>query len=291
LEVKSIHISERDSQITNRPKKVNEFMNTWSIHGFYQALKLFSEVGWGTHERHKPKGAILHPEGPQNMMVMPTKGAKTWARSWVPSGDIKGMVLSHDESFSISNYLTIKKDGKLIYRPTVHFVYMPSDSALASVHEMEMKNYRMQDNMFILSDKEIVDGMDEVGVLIMGHKYKSWWVGSRLDIHTAKKLAPGKNATTLQVAISALSGLRWIILNRSEGLCYSEQLPHNEIIEVARPFMSPIISVQTDWDPLKDRELHSLWDYGDMMGEHYPKEEDKWQFPMFLTWNQPLEKC
>ena len=29
--VKTIHISERDTQITSKPKEVNEFVNTWSI--------------------------------------------------------------------------------------------------------------------------------------------------------------------------------------------------------------------------------------------------------------------
>jgi len=34
--VKVIHISERDTQITDRPKRVNEFVNTWSIEGFFE---------------------------------------------------------------------------------------------------------------------------------------------------------------------------------------------------------------------------------------------------------------
>ncbi len=34
LGVKVIHCSERDTQITNRPKQVDEFVNTWSIEGF-----------------------------------------------------------------------------------------------------------------------------------------------------------------------------------------------------------------------------------------------------------------
>src|SRR3989304_2881111 len=34
--VKVIHISERDTQITDKPKRVNEFVNTWSIEGFFE---------------------------------------------------------------------------------------------------------------------------------------------------------------------------------------------------------------------------------------------------------------
>ncbi|MGA3328048.1 MAG: saccharopine dehydrogenase NADP-binding domain-containing protein, partial [Terriglobia bacterium] len=34
LGVKVIHCSERDTQITDQPKQVNEFVNTWSVEGF-----------------------------------------------------------------------------------------------------------------------------------------------------------------------------------------------------------------------------------------------------------------
>src|SRR6185295_10468465 len=34
LGIKVIHIAERDTQITNKPKQLNEFVNTWSVDGF-----------------------------------------------------------------------------------------------------------------------------------------------------------------------------------------------------------------------------------------------------------------
>ncbi|MFO7326510.1 MAG: saccharopine dehydrogenase NADP-binding domain-containing protein, partial [Pseudomonadota bacterium] len=34
LNVKVIHIAERDTQVSNRPKEVGEFVNTWSVDGF-----------------------------------------------------------------------------------------------------------------------------------------------------------------------------------------------------------------------------------------------------------------
>ena len=33
LDVKVIHIAERDTQISDKPKQVNEFVNTWSVEG------------------------------------------------------------------------------------------------------------------------------------------------------------------------------------------------------------------------------------------------------------------
>jgi homospermidine synthase len=36
LDVKTIHISERDTQIADKPKQVGEFVNTWSVAGFIE---------------------------------------------------------------------------------------------------------------------------------------------------------------------------------------------------------------------------------------------------------------
>ena len=54
LGVKVIHISERDTQITSQPKEVNEFVNTWSVEGFYEEGIAPAEMGWGTHEKRLP---------------------------------------------------------------------------------------------------------------------------------------------------------------------------------------------------------------------------------------------
>ena len=54
LGVKVIHCSERDTQITDKPKEVDEFVNTWSIEGFREEGIAPSEMGWGTHEKELP---------------------------------------------------------------------------------------------------------------------------------------------------------------------------------------------------------------------------------------------
>ena len=56
LGIKVIHIAERDTQVANVPKKLNEFVNTWSVDGFVSEGAQPAELGWGTHERHFPGG-------------------------------------------------------------------------------------------------------------------------------------------------------------------------------------------------------------------------------------------
>ena len=57
LGVKVIHCSERDTQISDIPKQVDEFVNTWSVEGFREEGMTTAEMGWGTHEKELPKYA------------------------------------------------------------------------------------------------------------------------------------------------------------------------------------------------------------------------------------------
>jgi homospermidine synthase len=279
LEVKTIHISERDTQMTKQPKQVNEFVNTWSIEGFREEGIAPAEMGWGTHERITPPRAAFHTKGPMNQICLAQMGCRTWVRSWVPCGEIVGMVIRHGEAFSISEYLTVTRHGTAIYRPTVHYAYMPCDSAIASLHELQTRSYELQPKLRIMGD-DIIGGGDELGCLLMGHDYNSWWIGSLLDIHEARRLVPGQNATTVQVAASVLAATLYMIDHPEEGVLLPDQLPHEEILKHAMPYLGPLYNKAVDWDPLKNwSHLYAQW------GMRKPPEEDKWQFTSFLVNN------
>ncbi len=276
--VKVIHISERDTQIGNQPKEVNEFVNTWSVEGFREEGVAPAEMGWGTHERRLPPGAHTHSYGPGNQICLAQMGINTWVRSWVPlHGEILGMVVRHGEAFTISDHLTVWDGAKPLYRPTVHYAYLPTDAAIASLHELKMRNFDMQEKQRIMTD-EIISGMDELGVLLLGHALNGWWVGSQLDIHETRQLVTHQNATTLQVAASVLGAVAWMVRHPNEGVNVPDDLPHEEVLAVANPYLGPCPSVQTDWTPLKNRvDLYARY------GHPRPADEDVWQFETFLA--------
>lgn len=276
--VKVIHISERDTQIGNQPKEVNEFVNTWSVEGFREEGVAPAEMGWGTHERRLPPGAHTHSYGPGNQICLAQMGINTWVRSWVPlHGEILGMVVRHGEAFTISDHLTVWDGAKPLYRPTVHYAYLPTDAAIASLHELKMRNFAMQEKQRIMTD-EIISGMDELGVLLLGHALNGWWVGSQLDIEETRRLVPHQNATTLQVAASVLGAVAWMIRHPNEGVNVPDDLPHEEVLAVANPYLGPCPSIQTDWTPLKNRvDLYARY------GRPRPADDDLWQFETFLA--------
>ncbi|MCX5789333.1 MAG: saccharopine dehydrogenase NADP-binding domain-containing protein [Elusimicrobia bacterium] len=234
LGVKVIHCSERDTQITDKPKQVDEFVNTWSVEGFREEGTTTAEMGWGTHEKELPPYAYQHKEGPKNQICLARMGMNTWVCSWVPNYCIHGMVVRHGEAFTISDHLTVRKNGKAVYRPTVHYAYCPSDSAIVSLNEMRGYDYKLQPNIRILND-EITSGADILGALLMGHPYNSWWTGSDLSIEESRRLVPHQNATTMQVAISVVAASLWMIENPIRGVVVPDDLPHEFILKVANP--------------------------------------------------------
>ena len=277
LGVKVIHIAERDTQVTDKPKQVNEFVNTWSVEGFYEEGIAPAELGWGTHEKTLPINAYQHPDGPKNQICIAQPGAKTWVRSWVPNMETTGMVIRHGEAFTISDHLTVWDKEKALYRPTVHYAYCPTDAAVASMHELEMRQWDLTTNQRIMNE-EIIDGDDRLGVLLMGHAYKSWWTGSLLNIHDSRKLIPKQSATTVQVASAVYAAVAWAMANPNAGYRVPDDLPWREVLAFAEKYWGGYHSEAADWDPLMHRnDLYKGWN-----NRKYD-ESDPWQFSNFLV--------
>ncbi len=277
LGVRVIHCSERDTQITDVPKQIDEFVNTWSIEGFREEGTTTAELGWGTHEKTLPRHAYRHPNGPKNQICIARMGINTWVRSWVPDYSIVGMVVRHGEAFTISDKLTVWEGKRAVYRPTVHYAYCPCDEAVVSLNELRGCNYALQPKLRIMND-EITEGADILGALIMGHAYKSWWVGSDLSIGESRRLVPHQNATTMQVAISVVAASMWMIENPEEGVKVPDELPHGYILGISRPYLGKFISTRSDWTPLRDyKNAFSGFNKPDF------DRRDPWQFKNFLV--------
>ena len=277
LGVKVIHCSERDTQITNRPKEIDEFVNTWSVEGFREEGTTTAEMGWGTHEKELPPFAYEHTEGPRSQICLARMGMNTFVASWVPHYTIVGMVVRHGEAFSITEKLSVRdQSGTTIYRPTVHYAYCPCDAAIASLNVLRGYNYKLQPRIRIMTD-EITSGADILGSLVMGHPFTSWWCGTDLSIEESRKLVPHQNATTMQVAISVVAACMWMIEHPDRGVNLPDDLPHEYVLGIAKPYLGKFISIASDWTPLK--HYASAFD-----GYNQPQLDttDPWQFKNFL---------
>jgi homospermidine synthase len=272
LGVKVIHIAERDTQISRNAKQPGEFVNTWSIDGFVAEGMQPAELGWGTHERHFPQDGGRHDFGGGAAIYLNRPGAATRVRSWTPlEGPYHGFLITHGEAISIADYFTLRDGETVRYRPTVHYAYHPCDDAVLSVHELWGKNFRLQETKRLMMN-EIEHGIDELGVLLMGHAKGIYWYGSRLSFEEAKRLARFNNATSLQVTAAALAGMIWALENPERGIVEPDEIDHVRILEICRPYLGQVLGEYSDWTPLFDRE------------RLFPEDLDKgdpWQFKNF----------
>ena len=274
LGIKAIQIAERDRQVGSRRKAWNEFVNTWSSGAFVGEAMQPAELGWGTHENHWPRDGMEFGFGCGSSIYLNRPGCTTRVRSWVPKeGPFQGWLISHGEAHSIPDYLTVRENGRAVYRPTCYYAYHPCDDAVLSLHEMVGHNFTMQEQTRLLRD-DIVDGFDELGVLLVGHKRGAYWYGSQLSIHETRQLCPYNNATSLQVNAPALGAVIWAMRNPTAGVVEPDDLDFRTVLDVAMPYLGPVVGAYSDWTPLQDR------------ARYYPEDldtDDPWQFKNFLV--------
>ena len=272
LQVKVIHVSERDHQTSRVHKGNDEFVNTWSSEAFCGESLQPAELGWGTHERNWPQDGREYGFGCGAAIYLDRPGVATQVRSWVPfEGPFLGWLISHGEAISIPDYLTVRENGKALYRPTCHYAYHPCDDAVLSLHEFAGNGWRFPSRQRLLRE-DIDGGFDELGVLLMGHKRGAYWYGSQLSIEEARRLCPHNNATSLQVNAPFTAAIIWALNNSKAGIVEPDDIDFRAILKICTPYLGKLIGAYTDWTPLAGR------------GTLYPEDldiSDPWQFRNF----------
>lgn len=273
--VRGIHIAERDTQRSRNPKPLDTFVNTWSVDGFISEGLQPAELGWGTHEKWVPDHARTHDTGSGAAIFLLGPGADTRVRSWCPTpGPQLGFLVTHNEAISIADHFTVREGGKVVYRPTCHYAYHPSNDAVLSLHELFGRAGKPQSRQHILTEEEIISGRDELGVLLYGHAKNAYWYGSRLTIDEARERAPYQNATGLQVTSSVVAGMAWALAHPNAGIVEADDMDYHFCLRVQRPYLGTVEGIYTDWTPLTGRPGFFPEDID---------ESDPWQFRNVLV--------
>ncbi len=252
--VKGIHIAERDTQRSKSPKPMGVFVNTWSVEGFISEGLQPAELGWGSHEKWFPPTGKRHDTGCKAAIYLMQPGGNTRVQTWCPTpGAQYGFLVTHNEAISIADYYTVGSGDTPDYRPTCHYAYHPSNDAILSVHEMFGSTGNPQKQHHILDENEIVDGADELGVLLYGHGKNAYWYGSQLTIEETRALAPYQNATGLQVTSAVVAGMVWALENPEAGIVEADEMDFARCLEIQMPYLGKVAGYYTDWTPLQNR--------------------------------------
>ena len=245
LGLQVIQISERDTQVTSRTREAYNFMCTWSVDGLITECLQPSEIGWGSHEETTPHGAKINGYS----LELTEQGREVIVKSWSPNYlEFSAYLLTHNESLSIAEYLTLGDPVNPKYRPTVYYAYHPCDQAVESMQLLNDGSENRIASKEVLKD-DIASGIDELGIFLISKKYKSFWLGSNLSIGKARKMARHNSATSLQVVSSIVAGMKWAEQHPESGVLESESLDWQYIFEFAERYWQPIVTQETDWRP------------------------------------------
>ena len=256
--------------MSSQPKEPGEFVNTWSVDGFVGEGCQPAELGWGSHEKNLPRDGKQHDFGCGSAIYLMQPGAATRVRTWTPlAGHFHGFLITHGESISIADYLTVKKGEQVVYRPTVHYAYHPCDAAVLSVHELAGRNWQ---HAGAQADH---DGRDRRAASTSSACCSP--ATRRTPTGTARSCRSRRRASSRRTTARPrcrspwrrCAGLIWAIENPNSGVVEPDEIDFRRSLEICRPYLGPVVGEYTDWHPLVDR------------GRLFPEdldETDPWQF-------------
>ena len=208
-----------------------------------------AELGWGTHEKWMPGTATSTRLGRGAAIYLTQPGANTRVRSWTPDRPGAIRLPGHPQRVDL--------DRRLLHAARRRHGGLPADlplrlSSLQRRRAVAARDVRpgrdaADDMDHILDEHEIVDGIDELGVLLYGHEKNAYWYGSQLSIEETRRIAPYQNATGLQVTSAVLAGMVWALENPTAGIVEADEMDFRRCLEVQTALSRP-----------GDRRLHRL---------------------------------
>ena len=269
LGIKMIHVNDIDSQKIKNQQMDNTLFSTWCIDSFLFEMLSEATINIGSHEKIDFEDVCKSIDFAQGFLEFKKLAASKKCRTYHPNGMFEGFLIPHEETVSIAKSLEIKHDGKLIYRPSVMFLYSPCHLASeyldkAKVNEYpcpdsgkpldcEIKNgqtiirgYIYPQKAEIVYKEKIESGTEHVGVLFMGENFDPVWVGNRTEfsfLSKDRKSCYWQTPTITPVAMSALAAVCWMIKNKDQGGIY---LPddigdYKSIIKTTEKYISKTI--------------------------------------------------
>ena len=168
----------------------------------------------------------------------PTRACAPGARRRGPQ---YGFLVTHNESISIADYFTLR-DGEKVDLPADLPLRLSSVQRRRAVAARDVRpRRRVRPSIHILDENEIVDGIDELGVLLYGHRRTPIGMARSFRSRRRARLAPYQNATGLQVTSAVLAGMVWALENPKAGIVEADEMDFRRCLEVQMPYLGPVI--------------------------------------------------
>ena len=265
LDLKEIHVNDNDYQEVKDKFEKDKLYSTWSVDSFFFEMLSEATANIGTDEIINDKEEIKKLDFKNGFLEFKDIAINKVGKTYYPNGYFEGFLVPHEETITIAKSLEVKKEDKVIYRPTVIFLYSPCDFAIKYLKEAKVNDYLHPDinkpqdnntsiirgfkypqNAEIIYKENIKHGTEYVGVLLLGNKFRPVWVGNRIKksfLYKDKKSSFWQTPTITPVSMSALSATCWMIKHKDKGGIYfpDDIDDYKEIISFAEKYISKTI--------------------------------------------------
>ena len=265
LELKEIHVNDKDYQEVKDEFDENKLYSTWSVDSFFFEMLSEATANIGTSEHIDYKSECKNIDFENGFLEFKDLAIDKVGKTYYPKGKFDGFLVPHEETITIAKSLEVKNCKEVTYRPTVMFLYSPCKYAIKYLKEARVNDYLNLDNnkpkdlenqiirgfkypkkSEILYKEQIKKGTEYVGVLLLGSKFNPVWIGNRIEknfLYKDKKTSFWQTPTITPVSMSALAATCWMIKNKDRGGIYfpDDIIEYKEIINFAEKYISKTI--------------------------------------------------
>ena len=272
LGVRMIHVSDIDLQQIKDEYVDKKLYNTWCPETFLFEMLSESTCNIGLHEKLEFNDKCNFADRENGFLQFSDMAINKKCYSLYPDGVFKGYLVPHEETLTIANGLEVKStegdETKVVYRPTVMFVYKPCDYAeryfsntkvneypnpdsdkpqdIESPTECIVHGYEYPKEYEIVYREKITSGTEYVGALILGEHFDPVWVGNRIELsylYKGNKASYWQTPTVTPVAISALAAVCYMISHKDNGGIYfpDDIKDYKYIIKLAEKYISKTV--------------------------------------------------
>ena len=269
LGLRQIHVSDIDLQQVKGNFDEKLLVNTWCTDSFWFEMLSEATLDVGTSENVDYLDDCTMYNREKGYLEFIKLAVDKHCVTFYPEGPFQGHLVPHEETISIARSLEVEEDGKVIYRPTVAFIYKPCDYASRFLVKSRVNDYPIPDptkpldcedengisivrgyiypeNVEMLYPDKIESGTEYVGVFLMGEGFQPVWVGNRIELpylYKSKASHSYQTPTITPVAMSALSAVCWMLKNKQKGgIYFPEEIPdYKGIIKTAEKYISKTI--------------------------------------------------
>lgn len=269
LGLKMVHVNDIDLQKVKGEYCDNVLYTTWCMDSFWFEMLSEATMDVGTHESMNFAENVNNFGAEKGYFTFRQLAADKRCRTFYPGGGFEGYLVPHEETITIAKGLEIKENDKVVYRPTVMFLYQPCEYACKYFEHAKVNNYpdadpeKPQDcedpgvqtiirgyeypqRFEVLYQEKIDSGTEYVGVLLLGDAFEPVWVGNRVETSFLYKKKEGsfwQTPTITPVSMSALAAVCWMLSNRNKGGIYfpDDISDYKTVLKTAEKYISKTI--------------------------------------------------